>query len=207
MVKSQLSPEFIVSILLFLSMMIMVFSALIRTYVDYASDYQIENVHITAERHIQTLISKNASLDWVEDPYSATDISLGVNGTLNYTFVKTFGALNYPHIRNLFESDDFNIQVKYLPSLSVSSNYYQSYPQGEVRMSADVTDLDGNVVNATVYGVLIPVIGPVSVELATYGYGRHFWSFNNTSTGHYVVKVIAFDDIKYGITEFEVDVA
>ncbi len=204
--RSQISMEFIVSILMFLSMMIMVLSAFIRTYVDYAGEYQRENVYILSERYLQTLVSKNASLDWVNDPYTATDISLGVNGTLNYTFVKTFGAMNYQHIRNLLESNDFNIRVKYLPSLSVNPAYYQSYPQGNMTMSADVTDLQGNPVNATVYGVLVPVEGDTSVASATYGYGRHFWSFTDVAAGHHKITVVAFDGVRYGLSEFEVDI-
>jgi hypothetical protein len=204
--RSQLSAEFIVSILLFLTAMIMIFSALIRTYIDYSENYYTENVHITAERYLQTLISKDAQPDWVNDPYSAADISFGSNGTLNYTFVKTIGAMNYPHVRNLIEADDFKLEVRYLPSLTISPTYYQTYPEGDVTINSVVSDLDGNPMNATVYGVLIPAQGLASVKPSSYGYGKHFWAFNNVTAGHYRVNLIAFNDIQYGITEFEVDV-
>ena len=206
MVKSQLSMEFVVSVLIFLSMIVLVLSAFMKSYIDYAGEYQTENVYILSERYVQSLVSKNASLGWVDDPYNATDNSVGMNGTLNYTFVKTFGAMNYQHIRNLLGSRDFNLEIKYLPSLSVSPAYYQSYPTGSIRMSADIAGLEGESVNATVYAVLVPSLGKTSVVQATYGYGRHFWSFENVTSGPHQVTVIAFDGIRYGMTDFEVEV-
>lgn len=202
--RSQFSMEFVVSVLMFLSMIVLVILSFTKSYIEYAGQYQTENVYILSERYLQSLLAKSAPDDWVDDPYAATDISLAVNGTLNHTFVKAFGAMNYPHVRGLLGSRDFNLQITYLPSLSVAPVRYQSYPAGTLMMAADVADMDGNPVNATVHAVIVPAIGRTSVVEATYGNGRHFWSFPNVTSGGHHVTVLAFDGIRYGMADFEV---
>lgn len=205
--RGQLSPEFIVSALLFLAMMITVFSSFMKVYFSYASDYNTENVYMIAEKYLYTLIAKTAPSNWVDDPFSSPTASLGINGTLDLNYVKRFGGLAYPQAKYLISAEkDFNLKVRYLPSLSVVVDHLPTYPMGNMNMSAEARDIEGNVVNASVYAILIPPQDKVQTQTAAYSFGRSYWGFNITSAGHYRLTVVAFDGVRYGMDELEVEV-
>lgn len=205
--RSQVSPEFIISALLFLSMMLAVFSSLTRTYFLYTGDYKTENAYMLAEKYMNLLLAKQAPSNWTEDPFSSNTLSLGINGTLEERMVKKFGALSYPQVKSMLgATHDFNIEIRYLPSLSVVPFYSTRYPAGNITMSAEVRDIEDNPVNVTVWGILMPQAGKAQVLEASQGFGKYFWFFSDVASGHYQVQVVALQGRRYGITEFEVDV-
>jgi len=208
MVRSQLSPEFVVSALLFLSMMIMVFSSFLRTYFLYTGDYQLENTYMTSEKYLNLLVSKSGMGEWTQEPFNTTTFSLTTNKMLDFDKVKLFGAFPYPHAKNLLDAHkDFNVRVRYLPSLVISPSYSSSYPLGNITMGAQVRDLEGQLVNSTLYAVLIPPSGNTTVIEKTPFFGQYSFMFTVNETGNYRVELVAFSDIQYGLTEFEVGIS
>lgn len=173
----------------------------------YTGDYQLENIYMTSEKYLNLLVSKSGTGNWTQEPFNITTISLITDRKLDWEKVRKFGAYSYPHSKMILGAErNFDMRIRYLPSLVVSPSYSSTYPVGNITMGAEVLDLEGRDVNATLYAVLFPPSGSPTILEKTPFLGQYFWMFTANETGNYRVQLVAFSDIQYGLTEFEVTI-
>ena len=199
--KAQVSPDYAVSAFIFSVVVLFIFFSLTRTY--YSRTWEMKRAEANLEAMKLAYFFVGEEGNWSSNPLESTSLGLKGEEGINETKLRWLVGMPYPHVVNKTGIEgDFKIEVKKLPSISITSDIKEMYiGEGE---KANFTVSFETSKNCTLYIVIVG--GNVTYE-GDYATSLHFQSlgiYHNLRLelypGIYVVKALAVGD-GYGAYE------
>ena len=191
--KGQVSPDFVMSAMIFSLATLFVFFHLSRTY--YTRVWEGTRAISMADAQNLALFLTSEQGKWASNPFESESIAFG-GEELNGTRMQYFFGMPYQTVQDKLKlPKDFRVEVWELPSIGITSDIAELYPNNTVDVQFQTTE------NCTLYLVMVGTQGTKGYAFWNKSVGKYHGFTWTLPTGVYSLKALASSGNKYGAYE------